>query len=101
MLSEMVYNPVKAQKYKQSKSPLCWRGCNHKGTMTHIWWEYTKIKEYCQDIQCYIREITGKETPNDPCVCVLLQIVQKNKYKRTLTPYLLNAVKEIIPKKNG
>lgn len=91
--------PEIISKFKNSTSAECWRGCKEVGSMTHLWWDCPKIRDYWKKILQLIKEITKKEVEEDPWVVLFHGGAGAIKqYKRTLTPHLLNAVKRLIPK---
>lgn len=36
-LARWYLTPVRTHRYQQEKTSLCWRNCNQRATMTHIW----------------------------------------------------------------
>lgn len=98
-LARWYITPIKAQKYQTEKSALCWRGCSSRGNMVHIWRECSKIQDYWQKVQQYIREIAKTEIAKDLRLCLFQNTNSTRKqYKSTIVPYILNAAKE-FPKK--
>lgn len=70
--------------------------------MTHIWWEseVREVREYWQEVQQYIKEITKEEVMDDPWSCLFHNTNKTIKqYTNTLVPYLLNAAKGVNSKK--
>lgn len=76
----------------------CWRGCSHKGTLLHIWWDCPVIRLYWEDIKSQIKEIMGIDIPLSP-VHFLLHIppTPMSQYKKSVLPHLLNADKRLLP----
>lgn len=82
------------------KSSECWRGCKVAGTMAHFWWNCPIIKKYWKEVLQLIKEITNKEIPEDPWICLFHGVEGSVKqYKASVIPTLINVAKSLIPKK--
>lgn len=44
------YLPDRLAKIYSSTSPNCWRGCDSRGSLHHIWWECPHIKNYWKKV---------------------------------------------------
>lgn len=94
-LARWYATPHKVSKFQPGKSVECWRGCKVPGTMAHIWWECSIIKEFWKEVLQIIRFITNKAIMEDPWICLF----QYRQYKASIIPIMLNAAKGQIPKK--
>lgn len=92
--------PDKVSKVQPEKSVECWRGCKVPGTMAHIWWECSIIKEFWKEVLQIIKNVTNKEIPEDPWICLFHGTESSiRQYKTSIIPILVNAAKGQIPKK--
>lgn len=55
--------PADLTRTYSSISDQCWRGCGHRGTLLHSWWECPVFRPYWEDIKSQIKEITGIDIP--------------------------------------
>lgn len=68
--------------------------------MAHLWWDCPIIKRYWEKILGFRKEMTKIELEVDPWTVLLHGIEGEVKlYKESLMPHLLNAAKELIPRK--
>lgn len=82
-----------------SVSPLCFRGCNMKGTMIHIWWECPKIRSFWTKIFQIISKVTALTVPRSPLTALLNhQIPGAPKYKHKLIFFILLGAKLTLAK---
>lgn len=99
-LTRWYMTPVRVSAFSPDKSPNCWRGCATPGSMSHLWWECPKIKNFWQEVIKIIEVITGKAIPFDPWDCLFHRSEGGMRwYKTSIIPVLLNSAKNIIPKK--
>lgn len=79
-------------------SDLCWRGCGEV-SHTHVWWLCPLICLFWSTILHWIKEIQGSEVPNEPWVVLFRSTGESvGRYKKSITPRLLNAAKSLIPR---
>lgn len=65
----------------------------------HIWWDCPKIASYWSKIRELILHSTDTKIKLTPACCLLrISNYPLGRYKQTLTKYLLNAAKSLIPK---
>lgn len=98
LLSRWYYTPLKLHAISPSSSPLCWRGCGDTASHAHIWWHCPLVKPFWSEVLRLTHDITGETLSSDPWT-VLLHCTTKPtlRYKRSLTPHLLNSAKALIP----
>lgn len=99
LLTRWHYSPVVLHKMFPAVSPLCWRGCGEKATHAHIWWQCPFIKPFWLEVRQWIECIQGTALRLDPWVMLFHCTAEPvGRYKKSITPHLLNAAKMLIPK---
>lgn len=99
-LARWYTTPDKTSIFQPEKSSECWRGCKAIGTKAHLWWDCPTIKKYCKEVLQLLKEITNKEIPADPWICLSHGVDSSVKqYKTSVIPTLINVAKGLILKK--
>lgn len=79
-------------------SNLCWRCQGAEGTMLHIFWECSGLKEFWKMVSETVKEITGVSLGENPAAFLLHDIpLPIDKYNKSLLRHLLTAAKACIP----
>ena len=98
-LTKWYYVPSKMHKINSDTSSLCWRECGEEGNHAHIWWQCRVIQTYWVEVLRLIKQIEGKGIELDPWKCLFHAMEgQRKDYRTSLTPFLLNAAKALIPR---
>lgn len=98
ILSRWYRVPADLARIYPSVSDQCWRGCGHRGTLLHIWWECPLIKSYWKDIKSSVKEILDLDIPLSPAYFLLhVPSIPIGGYKKSVLPHLLNASRRLVP----
>ncbi|KAM9311698.1 GLIPR1-like protein 2 [Gastrophryne carolinensis] len=99
VLTRWYYTPDRLNKISASVDPQCWRCGIERGTLMHILWSCSKIREYWEGVLAIISRLTGDPVLTDP-VQILLHSTDYpiSRYKKSLRAHLLNAAKMVIPR---
>ena len=98
LLSRWYRVPADLANIYTSMSPLCWRGCNLRGTLLHIWWDCPLVRPFWEDIRDQIKVVTGVEIPFSPKHFLLhVPTIPIQQYKKCMLPHLLNAARRLLP----
>lgn len=90
--------PAAIARIYPSVSDRCWRGCDQKGTLLHVWWECPVIRSFWMEVQTTIKNALQIEIPFSPEHFLLhLPTLPLSHYKKSALPHLLNAAKRLIP----
>lgn len=69
--------PTRLSAMYPSTSPLCFRGCQLRGSMLHVWWECPKIRSFWNKIFHIASKITGLAIPRSPATALLNHLPSK------------------------
>lgn len=98
ILTQWYITPQKKRRWSSPALDTCWRCCSDTGTFLHMWWTCSSIPDFWQQIIRWITQIMDTPLVLDASAW-LLHINSHSlwKCKRSLTRYLLNTAKALIP----
>lgn len=86
--------PTRLVTFFPQSSPLCFRGCDHLGTLLHVLWQCPRVRSYWNKIFNLIRKVTGIVVNQDPTIALLNRRIPKTtKYTQMLNHIMLLGAK--------
>lgn len=99
VLTNWYFTPARLHAWYPGTSEVCWRCGAEKGTMMHIWWECSHIRNFWDEVCSRIHAITETELELSPECCLLhVSNYSLSRYKKSVVRHMLNAAKTIIPR---
>lgn len=92
--------PLKLAKYHTSTSPLCWRGCNHMGSLIHIMWSCPLIRQLWTQVELLLQKVLLIPILLTPQLSLLNLTIETLPPKlRLITSHILLSTKLLIARK--
>lgn len=99
VLTNWYFTPARLHAWYPEATDVCWRCGAETGTMLHIWWECSHIRNFWDEVCAQIHAITETELEFSPECCLLhLSNYSLSRYKKSVVRHMLNAAKTIIPR---
>lgn len=70
-------SPLDWPEYTRMLPPMCYRGCNHAGSMYHTWWTCPHIRSCWNTFFQIVWKVKGVAVPQEPMIALLNHMVDK------------------------
>lgn len=98
ILTHWYRTPALLKKIFPSTTDVCWRCQEERGTLIHIFWTCSRIRDFWRDVRLIIQKFTDRTVPDDPAYFLLHATDTPARiYKKSVVRHLLDAAKACIP----